>query len=128
MLDEADTALARLLLPDVPVLLDTSFEILAQDLFNEDPVCPHQDADTQSNIQQEQTQQELHQLQQELNANFALTVKFLEERRDPGVKSAVHVLCGSDSDQACCPPHSSGGSFPNPKFERTTVQTKSSIL
>ena len=71
MLDEADAALARLLLPDVPVLLDTSFQILAQGLFNEDPVCP-QEADTQSNIQQEQTQQEL---QQELNANFALTVK-----------------------------------------------------
>ena len=43
MLDEADAALARLLLPDVPVLLDTSFEILAQGLFNEDPVCPHQE-------------------------------------------------------------------------------------
>ena len=111
MLDEADAALARLLLPDVPVLLDTSFEILAQGLFNEDPVCP-QEADTPSNIQQEQTQQEL---QQELNANFALTVKLLEERREPRVKSAVHVLCGADSDQACCPPLSSGRAFPNPK-------------
>ena len=70
MLDEADVTLTRLLLPDVPVLLDTSFQILAQGLFNEDPVCP-QEADTQSNIQQEQTQQELHQLQQDSNTKFA---------------------------------------------------------
>jgi len=75
----------------------------------EDPVCPHQEADTQSNIQQEQTQQELHQLQQELNTKFARTVKLLEERREPRVKSAVRVLC--QADHAGCPPHSSGGVF-----------------
>jgi len=56
--------------PDVPVLLDTTFEILAQSLFNEDPDRVHQDAVRHSSIEQEQTQQELHQLQQELNAKF----------------------------------------------------------
>lgn len=110
MLDEfdAEAALARLLLPETPVLLDTTLE----QLLHEADVCPHQPADTQSNIQQEQTPQELHQLQ-ELNAKFARTVKFLEERREPRVQHAVLVLC--QADQACCPPHSSGGVFANPK-------------
>ncbi len=85
MLDEfdAEAALARLLLPETPILLDTTFE---QFLYEAD-VCPHQpaDAQSQSNIQQEQTPQELHQLPQELNAKFVCTVKFLEERRDPRV-------------------------------------------
>ena len=108
-----------MLLPDVPVLLDTSFEILAQGLFNEDPVCPYQDEDTQSNIQQEQTQQELHQLHQELNAKFARTVNLLEERREPRVQSAVHLLC--QADQAGCHPHSSGGVFPNPKAVKESM-------
>ncbi len=83
MFDEVDTdaALARLLLPDVPVLSATSFEILDQGLFNEAVVCPHQETDTQSKIQQEQMQQELHQLQQELYAKFARTVNLLEEQR-----------------------------------------------
>jgi hypothetical protein len=86
---DAEAALARLLLPETPVLLDTTFE----QLFHEAPVCPHQHADTQSNIQQEQTPQELHQLPQELNVKFARTVKLLEERREPRVQHAVLVLC-----------------------------------
>jgi hypothetical protein len=59
MLDEfdAEAALARLLLPETPVLLDTTLE----QLLHEVDVCPPQPADTQSNIQQEQTPQELHQ-------------------------------------------------------------------
>ncbi len=102
MLDEfdAEDALARLLLPETPVLLDTTLE----QLLHEADVCPHQPADAQSNIQQEQTPQELHQLPQELNAKFARTVKILEERREPRVQHAVLVLC--QADQACCPPHS----------------------
>jgi hypothetical protein len=55
---DADAALVRLLFPEIPVLLDTTFE----QFFHEDPVCPHQNADTQSNIQPEQTPQELHEL------------------------------------------------------------------
>jgi hypothetical protein len=135
MFDEVatDAALARLFLPDVPVLLDTSFEILAQVLFNEDAVCPHQETDTQSNIQHEQTQEVLHQLQQELNVQFECTVNLLEENRETRVQSVVYVLC--QADQVCCPPHSSGGVFSNPKsvksvmdkFDRSTQSTSSVV-
>ena len=55
---DADAALARLLLRDVPVLWDTTFESLAQGHFNEDPDILHQDEGKHSHIQQEQTQQE----------------------------------------------------------------------
>ena len=113
---DAEAALARLLLPETPVLLDTTLE----QLLHEADVCPHQPADAQSNIQQEQTPQELHQLPQELNAKFARTVKFLEERREPRVQNAVLVLC--QADQACCPPHSSGGVFANPKAVKEAIE------
>jgi hypothetical protein len=84
------------LLPDVPVLLDTTFESLAQGFFNEDSDILHQDEGKHSHIQQEQAQLELHQLQQDLNTKFARTIKLFEERREPRVQRAVHVLCQAD--------------------------------
>jgi hypothetical protein len=68
---------------------------------------------------QTQTQQELHQLQEDLNAKIVCTRKFWEEHREPRVQSVVDVLC--QADQAGCPPHSSGRVFPNPKVVKETM-------
>jgi len=96
------------------MLMTSTFESLAQGLLNEYPDRVHQDADRDSNIQPEQTQLELQQLQLELNAHFARTIQLSEERREPRVHSAVHVLC--QSDQAACSQSTfSGRVFPDSK-------------
>ena len=85
---------------DGPDLIGITFESLHESLGNQGPHSVHQDGDQHSAIQQEESAEQFQptkqELQEELNKQFATTIKLLEERREPHVQSAVHVLCQAD--------------------------------
>ena len=72
----------------------------------------HPDGDEQSDIEQEESVVSTE-LEKELNKQFETNVKFLEERRERHVQSAVDVLCQADSR-----PDSSGRVFQDSKAVR----------
>jgi hypothetical protein len=86
MLDEfdAEAALARLVLPETPVLLDTTLE----QLLYEADVCPHHPADTQSIMHQEQTQTDVdrHQIHPRAVPRLCLTKQVSPEATDELVR------------------------------------------
>ena len=81
--------------------MGVTLESLHESLGNQGPHSLHEDGHKNSAIQQEQSAEQLQptkqELQEELNKQFATTIQLLEERREPHVQSAVHVLCQADA-------------------------------
>jgi hypothetical protein len=93
MSDKSD-ALAGLLEADVnvPDLAATTFETLAQNLPYQVHDRVHQENDKQSDTEHDESAAQSETTKQELNRNFARTIKLFEEDREPRVQRAVDVM------------------------------------